>query len=515
MKYPVVLLATMLLASCSTVKNNNVYRTKEVSLSSTDLKIPETKATKVDLADEESEEEVHDEIQAEIAREEILEEENPDEDQKTVSDAAPAMESLMPKFVIDGVALPTHPNKQVYYLEGAEELNLENNFFDIPVVYNDQVKKWIHYFTHRGRKYFTLYVGRAGRYAPMIGNILQENNLPRDLIFLAMAESGFNNHAKSIAAAVGPWQFMPATGRSYSLNQNWYVDERRDPVKATVAAAQYLGKLYNDFGAWEIATAAYNAGEGKLGRAIKKYNTNDFWKLTKGKYLKSETKNYVPKIIALAIIGKNLKTFGFDDIDFRAPLAYDEIEVGPMTDLVKLSEALKLDAQEVQRLNPEILRWFTPPDRQSYKLRLPPLSAASYADCCSKKNFVATDFQEFVVPKKMNLLQVSKKFRMKNSLVLSHLNSMSPKASLKKGVVIKLPFRKGEKLVATNRYYADLFEKPARKKRVAHVFHKVKRGESLHMIARKHKTSVKKLLAMNSSIPKSGKVYPGKRVVIR
>lgn len=501
----------LLFSSCTTIKNNTTFRSNSASLAATDFKIEQPSIESLDESEiaDGDDESIEDEILGEEQKMLMAEE---------GAEVTPTVESLIPNFAIDGIAYPETKIRKgkVFYLEGAEELNLENNFFDIPVVYNAQVKKWINYFTNRGRKYFSLYVERAGRYAPMIGSILEENDLPRDLIFLAMAESGFNNHAKSVAAAVGPWQFMPATGKSYSLNQNWYVDERRDPIKATIAAAQYLGKLYNDFGAWEIATAAYNAGEGKLGRAIKKYKTKDFWQLSKGKYLKSETKNYVPKIMALAIIGKNLKTFGFTEIDFRAPLDYKEIKVGPMTDLMKLSEALKLDAEEVQKLNPEILRWFTPPNVTSYTLRLPPMSAQSYTDCCLDKNFKSTNFQEFVVPKKMSLLQVSKKFRLKSPQVLSHLNSLSPKAKLAKGVVIKLPFRKEDKLVSTNRYYADLFEKKTmRKQKMGIRYYKVKKGDSLYHIAKKHKTTVRKILAINSKIKSSKKVYPGLRLAIR
>src|SRR5690606_20193905 len=134
---------------------------------------------------------------------------------------------------------------------GAEHLNLENYYFDIPVVYNDEVKKWIKYFQGRGRAYFERYSARAGRYAPIMSKILDELGMPKDLIFLAMAESGFQNKAKSWARAVGPWQFMPFTGKRYGLKIDWYVDERQDPIKSTIAAAKYLAKLYADFGSWE------------------------------------------------------------------------------------------------------------------------------------------------------------------------------------------------------------------------------------------------------------------------
>ena len=266
---------------------------------------------------------------------------------------------------------PEEHNRKTYFLYGAEHLKLDNYYFDIPVVYNAKVKRWIDYFLNRGRGFFERYGGRAGRYAPLMGNILEENGLPRDLIFLAMAESGFQNKAKSWAKAVGPWQFMSFTGRRYGLHIDWYKDERRDPIKATLAAGKYLKKLYGDFGSWELAAAAYNAGEGKVSRAINRYGTENFWNLSRGRYLKRETKNYVPKIMALAILGKNLRSFGFEDIDFHDPLDFEEIEVGPMTDLYRVGEVLDVDFQELQRLNPEVLRWYTPPADKTYTLRIP------------------------------------------------------------------------------------------------------------------------------------------------
>lgn len=422
---------------------------------------------------------------------------------------------------------------KTYYLEGAEELNLENNYFDIPVTYNDQVKKWMSYFLNKGRGYFERYTERAGRYAPILGAILEEHGLPRDLIFLAMAESGFNNVAKSWAAAVGPWQFMPYTGRMYGLEQDWYKDERRDPIKATVAAARYLTKLYEDFGSWEVAAAAYNAGEGKLGRAIQKYKTEDFWDLSKGRYLKPETKNYVPKIMALAIIGKNLKSFGFEDIEFHEPLDFDEVTVPAFTDLVKLSELMGVEFEEIQRLNPEILRWFTPPNISEYRLRLPPNTAEKFAQCCVKENLIAVDFQEYVVPKKgMTLAQIAKKFKIRKGYVVANLNNVSETARFSGGDVVKLPFRLGESVSPANNLYADLFEKPRREilRRNSRAYRKgryasrkkpmryytVKKGETLFTVAQKHGISVKRLIASNSGlIKKSKKVDAGVKLVIK
>lgn len=460
-----------------------------------------------------------------------------EQDKKLDEEQSAKIAKAQSKSMINGASTLDNSGNykgKTYYLEGAEELNLENNYFDIPVTYNDQVKKWMSYFLNRGRGYFERYTERAGRYAPILGAILEEHGLPRDLIFLAMAESGFNNVAKSWAAAVGPWQFMPYTGKMYGLEQDWYRDERRDPIKATVAAARYLAKLYDDFGQWEVAAAAYNAGEGKLGRAIKKYKSEDFWHLTKGKYLKAETKNYVPKIMALAIIGKNLKSFGFDDVEFHEPLDFDEITVGANTDLIKLSEMMGVEFEEIQRLNPEVLRWFTPPNIAEYKLRLPPNTASKFAECCTKADLVANNFQQFVVTKKsMTLEQVSKKFKIRKNYVIAGLNNVSESAQFREGDVVKLPFRDGELVSPDNNLYADLFEKPrkevlrknsrayrarryaARKKPMR--YYTVKKGETLFTVAQKHGISVKRLIASNGEAidKKSKKVKTGVKLVIK
>ena len=458
-----------------------------------------------------------------------------DQDRKKDVEESGKIAKTKSKSIIDGVATIEGAGQykgKTYFLKGAEELNLENNYFDIPVVYNDQVKKWMDYFLNRGRGFFERYTERAGRYAPILGAILEEHGLPRDLIFLAMAESGFNTSAKSWASAVGPWQFMPATGRNYGLEQDWYKDERRDPIKATVAAARYLTKLYGDFGSWEVAAAAYNAGEGKLSKAIIKYKSEDFWDISKGRYLKAETKDYVPKIMALAIIGKNLKSFGFDDVEFHEPLDFDEVTVKGGTDLVKLSSSLGVEFEEIQRLNPEVLRWFTPPNADNYKLRIPPNSAEKFAQCCSKLDLTAADFQEYIVTKKgMTLAEISKKFKIRKNYVLSSLNKISENSRFQKGESVKLPFRVGEIVSPTNNIYADLFEKPRREilrknhrnRRLARSatrkkferYYTVKKGESLFTVAQKHGISVKRLIASNSDIIKSRKVNAGDRLVIK
>ena len=438
-----------------------------------------------------------------------------------------------------GIKKPEQHHRKTYFLYGAEHLKLDNYYFDIPVVYNKKVKRWIDYFLNRGRGFFERYGARAGRYAPLMGNILEKNGLPRDLIFLAMAESGFQNKAKSWAKAVGPWQFMSFTGRRYGLAINWYKDERRDPIKATVAAGKYLKKLYGDFGSWELAAAAYNAGEGKVSRAINRYGTENFWNLSRGRYLRRETKNYVPKIMALAILGKNLQSFGFKDINFHDPLDFEEIEVEGMTDLYQVAQVLDVDFQELQRLNPEILRWFTPPD-ETYRLRIPVGGKIVWGQCCGNnvKKFIASDFMKYKVRgKRARLSHVARKFRIKRKYIKDVLSRLNPglykNSRLRNGRMVTLPFKREQNL--RDNMYADLYEKPRRsvlrKRRYARrirlalkrgrkiknpkQYYTVKRGDSLWTVARKHRLSLDTLIVSNLKLVKSRRIRQGDRLVIR
>lgn len=190
-------------------------------------------------------------------------------------------------------------------------VQLKNTQFDIPVVLNSRVEYWINYFVGKGRPHFEKYLERSQLFVPYIQPILKANGMPEDLVYLAMIESGFNNHARSHAKAVGPWQFISATGKRYGLMVNWWVDERRDTRKSTLAAVGYLKDLYDMFRSWELAASAYNAGEAKVARAIRRYGTKDFWQISKNKFLRPETRDYYPKIIAAAIVSKNAEQFGF------------------------------------------------------------------------------------------------------------------------------------------------------------------------------------------------------------
>lgn len=437
---------------------------------------------------------------------------------------------------IIGSSAPTpeseNSDNKKYFLYGAEHLGLKNMYFDIPVVYNDSVKMWINYFTGRGRELYQRYSERAGIYAPVLSKILGEQGLPRDLIYLSMAESGFHTKAKSWAKAVGAWQFMPYTGKKFGLKIDFYVDERRDPIKATKAASRYLKTLYNMFGNWELAMASYNAGEGKMKRAIKRYKTNNFWQIRRGRYLRAETKNYVPKIMALAIIGKNLESFGFDNIEYDDHLNFEEVKVYGNQDLYQISEALGVDFEEIHFLNSELRRWQTPPV-DSYMLRIPAGMGKKWVDCCSLKDYTSQDFQRYVIKKGGNLKLIARIYKVPVD-VLSDINGgMNPNKKLHRGQTVLLPFREGQS--RKHNMYADLYDKPRRSvvrrrkyrrrlqmalKRGAvienpKVYYTVKKGDSLWSISRKFDVSLDTLIRTNYRLVKKGMVMPGEKLAIR
>ena len=433
-----------------------------------------------------------------------------------------------------GHELTFTPPLKIYEFDqaAAKELGLRNSKFDFPVVWNSKVKMWVKYFTGRGRGHFQNYVQRSGRYAPVLSKILADNGLPRDLIYLAMAESGFQNHARSWAKAVGPWQFMPYTGKKFGLNIDWYVDERRDPIKASIAAANYLKTLHGLFNSWELAAAGYNAGEGKIGRAIRMYKTKDFWQMSKGRYLKPETKNYVPKIMALAIIGKNLDVFGFDNINFEKPLDYEEIQVKPNTDLYEVAKVLGLDFETVKKYNPEIVRWQTPPYSE-YSLRIPVGGSVNWDDQTHRDQIVATQYKSYQTKYLGSLGDVARKFKVPLNVLAGINPELSQKRSYPPKTQVLLPFREDHSLKAN--MYADLYEKAPRKIRAKRsynriiaaninrgqllknpkVFYTVKKGDSLWAVARKTGVPMSTIIRSNSRILKKRQILPGDKLAIR
>lgn len=231
----------------------------------------------------------------------------------------------------------------------------------LPLEQNDAVVSYINYFSStRGKKILAYGLRRSGRYKPMIESILHEEGIPEELIFLAQAESGFTPRAMSRARCVGVWQFAAFRGKEYGLNQTPATDDRMDPELATRAAARHLHDLYNHFGDWNLAMAAYNCGPGCVDQAIQRTGYADFWQLRRMNVLPRETANYVPAILAMTIIGKNAKDYGLDDLDLERPVEYETIELVSPTHLSLIADAIDRPLAELKEMNPAVLRSVAP-----------------------------------------------------------------------------------------------------------------------------------------------------------
>jgi membrane-bound lytic murein transglycosylase D len=236
---------------------------------------------------------------------------------------------------------------------------------------NKAVKRSLRFYSSKNRKSFKERLRRSGRYIDAMTGVFAERGLPPELALLPLIESGFKTHAYSSKRASGPWQFIPATARKYGLKIDWWVDERRDPVKSTLAAADYFGDLYERFGNWNLSLAAYNAGEGRIDRAIRKVKKKSFWRIRKTGYIARETKNYVPSFIAATAIALEPERFGFYDIQYQEPLQYDLVEISTPMDLAVIAGFTGVKTSAIKELNPELRRWCTPPNAPSYMLRIP------------------------------------------------------------------------------------------------------------------------------------------------
>jgi membrane-bound lytic murein transglycosylase D len=342
-----------------------------------------------------------------------------------------------------------------------EELSTNNNFhldalsinrsekeidFDIPIVINDKVVQFIQFFQTTIRYKFVTWLARSKKYIPFMKNLLKEQGLPEDLVYLSLIESGFDPHAYSRSKAVGLWQFIYFTGKRYGLRVNWWVDERRDPEKSTIAAAKYLKYLYGMFECWYLAAAGYNAGEYKIINAIKRHGTEDFWQLTKYGYLKRETKDYIPQMIAAALITKDPERYGFTEIEYQEPLRYETVKVPELTDLSVVAKACKTSLEEIKDLNPELRRGVTPPNECDYEIKIPfgkkDLFLENIEALSPLEKF---PFKSHLFKKGDSLLKIAKLYRvdLEPLLEINHLNKES---QVSKGMTLLVPISKDEEI---------------------------------------------------------------------
>lgn len=353
--------------------------------------------------------------------------------------------------------------------------------YDFPVTMNRQVEFYLNFFQNQDRKSFAKWLARSGRYLPMIQQQLRDAGMPLDLAYLPMIESGYSLTAYSKARAVGPWQFIRSTGRLYGLTINNYVDERRDPIKSTRAAITFLSDLYAKFGSWHLAVAAYNAGAGRVNKAVRRGKTTNFWKLAQGRHLRLETKRYVPKLIAAIIIAKNPEEYGFTDIQYEEPLAFEYVKVPRWTSLQAASIAGKTPIKELRNLNRELRKGITPPG-SSYQLKVPPGKLAIVEKNLPRVHAtVSTKYKTHIVKGNETLSKVCKMYHIEKTILLKTNDLRGSK--LVSGQRLRIPFR-----TTTYRLLAEkeLPGNPDSLNLKNLVEHEVKTGETLSTIASRY-----------------------------
>ena len=393
-------------------------------------------------------------------------------------------------------------------------VRLQNKSFDIPIVYNDEVEQWIDYFTGSGRKHFSVYMERKARMEPVILPKLKKAGVPQDLIYLAMIESGFSTSAFSHAGASGPWQFIRSTGRLYGMDSNYWIDERRDPHKATDAAIAYLSTLHAEFGDWWLACAAYNSGEGKIRKAIAKLGTKDFWEIAENKRaLRRETKDYVPKMMAAAIIGKNAEQFGFQTYpQDKVLVEFEEVLIPKSENLRTIASVANVDRDTLAMLNPELLRCCTPPQKAAYRIRVPKGEPARLLEAAIDEGTIGryANFHRYVIRRGDNISKIAKAHGVPQEAILS-MNEVRTVRALKPGTELVIPER-GKNPYPNSRYVASYegrhYKVPKGAKAVYHV---VQKGDTLYGISNRYGVKVDKIRSWNG-VGSVKKLRPGKRI---
>jgi len=373
----------------------------------------------------------------------------------------------------------------------------------IPLVRNKKVDQFIEYFKTKGRPQFEIWLDRLEVYGPVLSKILEENNLPPELLYLAMIESGLNPKAHSKAAATGMWQFIYSTGKIFGLERNWYIDERRDPEKATRAACAYLSNLYEEFDNWYLALAAYNSGEGRIRRATKLHQTSDFWQLHS---LPRETRNYMPYFLAATIMAKNPKDFGFiKKMNSDKAYRYDTVSIEKSADLTVLAKAAGISFKTLQGLNPELRQSATP--AEAYQLKIPQGSKKKFIrnyNALPENERFAPQFITHKVRNGESLWYIARKYRVSQSSLAS-VNKIRNRNNLRIGQKLTIPVP-GMNIPRSSR--GQMSSNSHNK-----VIYKVRRGDTLGHIAEDYSTRAAKIRQWNGM--KYGQhIFPGQKLTL-
>jgi len=315
---------------------------------------------------------------------------------------------------------------------------LEAGRYDLPMRWNRDVAAWVGFFLGRGRPLLARWLARKGRYEELIVGGLERRGLPRDLIWLVLVESGFSPVAVSRASATGMWQFMEATAADYGLVVDRWVDERRSPEKSTAAGCELLAHLHRRFGTWELAMGAYNTGVGLVSEAMRRYNNNDFWTVTRYEYLPSGTRQYVAKILAAAIVGKHADAFGFSGIVPERPLATVGVTVKGGTRLSAVAKAAGVRPEEIEVLNPELVRARVPPSAKEWEVFIPAERLERFTRRFDRKARARGPMRRHVLRFGETLRDVSRAYGVKRR-VLRVLNGLASDRAARPGLELRVP----------------------------------------------------------------------------
>jgi len=394
-------------------------------------------------------------------------------------------------------------------MKAAVEDDLKKAMHDLPIDLNGRVLSALSYYQN-GRGHGTMAVGleRLGMYRPMMERILEEEGVPLDLVFLAQAESAFMPRALSRAKAKGLWQFISSRGAEYGLRQTWWIDERSDPEKSTRAAARHLNDLFEEFKDWNLAMAAYNSGPMRVSNALKKTGSTTFWELVDKKALPKETMNYVPTVLAMAIIGRDPENYGFS-VEPNDPLETERVPLSQATDLRVIAEAIGVHVDSLKDLNPQVLRWTTPPDDSEFELILP----KGYSDKFNEKVASLPENERVLwrhheVLKGETLSVIAKKYGLTVN-DLTQANNLTVQKAIKVGQAILIPMSGAIKAtkppvamtsnVASSATASALAPSPvaARATPTSSSSYTVRRGDTLSDIAAKFSVTINDLKKWN------------------
>ncbi|MCI5222277.1 MAG: LysM peptidoglycan-binding domain-containing protein [Candidatus Electrothrix sp. AR4] len=410
---------------------------------------------------------------------------------------------------VSSAPLPVHSSIS----NSASIKKAEETVCDFPVIINKQVNFYLDQFQKKQRGTFKLWLERSAVYLPVIHKELEAADLPRSLGYLAMIESGFNPSAYSHAHAVGLWQFIRSTGKNHGLRIDSWVDERRNPEKATKAAISYLRALFKRFGDWQLAVAAYNAGEGKIERGLKKYKVKSFWELADHNYLSIETKRYVPKLIAAILVASNPEKYGFTNLNYKKPVQYDLLNIPSRSLLGTIAAGGSISVKEIRQLNNELLKNQVPPTKGGYTIKVPVGSQHRIVAHLQRAHAVnSKDMVKHKLRKGETLSKVSKRYNIPIARIMEW-NDIADARKIQAGRLLTIYQDKDSNFDQEVSSAVIVDGATDGMPTLTVSYYKVRNGDSLWSIARKHQVSTQEIKRWNSL--DNNLLYPGTKLVIK